>query len=157
MEILPKSINECSLINFLNNHFLCQYIDLATRQFNILDLCLTNNDRLVQHLQSEKHKISDHNIVEITIPNCELTQCVDTSLPTENSSLVLNGFNALNLFKGDFSAISEDLDQVDWDSLWSSSSLEEFPQIMSETVLEICRKHCPLKKVKKTGKPTAHE
>ena len=61
----PKSNNEHALINFMNDHFLCQYVDIATRQNNILDLCITNNDRLVQHVKSEKLDISDHNIVNI--------------------------------------------------------------------------------------------
>ena len=155
-EILPKTINECSLINFMNDNFLCQYINVATRVSNILDICLSNNDRFVQHLKSEKLEISDHNVVEITIPNCELTHCVNTSFPSDKLKVQLQGFNALNLFKADFSAISESLEQVDWDSLWASSSLEKFPQLLSSTVLDICKQHCPLKGAKKSGK-SAHE
>ena len=154
-ETVPKTSNECSLINFMNNHFLCQYINIRTRQSNILDLCLTNNHYLVQHLISTKLEISDHNVVEITIPNCELTYCVDSSLSKVQRDKKLKGFNALNLFKGDFSAISNDLEQINWDELWSSSSLDEFPQLLSNTVLEVCRRHCPLK-ASTAGKTTTH-
>ena len=153
-EISPKTSNECSLVNFMNENFLFQYIDVATRQQNILDLCLTNNDRFVQHIKSEKREISDHNVVEIMIPNCELTRCIDASPPADKVNL--EGFNALNLFKGNFTAIAESLGEVDWDTLWSSSSLEEFPHILSATVLQVCKQHCTLKKTEKTGK-SAHD
>ena len=64
-----SSESEKLLLNFMNKFFLCQYVDVKTREENILDLLLTNNDRLVHHVQSEKHEISDHNVVEVLIPN----------------------------------------------------------------------------------------
>ena len=141
----------------MNDHFLCQYIDLATREYNILDLCLTNNDRLVQHLKSEKHKISDHNVVEIVIPKSELALSSDKSLSPKNTDTSLQGFNALNLFDGDYTAISADLQLIDWDTIWSSSSLEDFPQKLSDIVLGICKKHCPKKVLNKSSKFNAHD
>ena len=154
--VSPKTPSECSLINFMNNHFLCQYIDIATRQSNILDICLTNNDRLVQHLNSDKMEISDHNVVEIIIPNSELTKCVESSSDSDKAANKLKGFNAIDLHKGDFSAISKELEVVDWENLWSSSSLEDFPELLSNTVLNICEKHCP-KKSDKLRKLTKHQ
>ena len=90
----------------------------------------------VQHIKSEKLEISDHNVVEIMIPNCELTRCIDASPPADKVNL--EGFNALNLFKGNFTAIAESLGEVDWDTLWCFSFLEEFPHILSATVLQAC-------------------
>ena len=51
----------------MNNHFLCQSIDIANRKDNILDLLLTNSDR-------EKHEMSDDNLVEILIPQWGMQQ-----------------------------------------------------------------------------------
>ena len=59
--LLPVSSCKHELLNFMNNHFLCQSIDIANRKDNILDLLLTNSDR-------EKHEMSDDNLVEILIP-----------------------------------------------------------------------------------------
>ena len=68
-----SSDDEKSPLKFMNKFFLCQYVDVKTRNENILDLLLSNNDRLVQHVQSEKHEISDHNIVDIVIPSSEIS------------------------------------------------------------------------------------
>ena len=155
-ENIPKSNSEQALINFMNDHFLCQYIDIATRENNILDLFLTNNDRLVQHLKSDKLEMSDHNIIEIFIPYDELTVGSPSNLSTNNISTNLQGFNALDLFKADYNAISADLEKVDWDSVWSSSSLEEFPEKLRDIVLDACKKHSP-PKTNKPGRLTVHD
>ena len=53
------------LLNFMSDHFLSQYVLLPTRGSNILDLFLTNNDRLVANVNSKATILSDHNIVDI--------------------------------------------------------------------------------------------
>ena len=138
-----KSESEKSL-KFMNKYFLCQYVDVKTREHNILDLLLTNNDRLVHHVKSEKHeKLSDHNVVEIMVPHTELgasdKHCNSSSKPE------LKGFNALDLSKANFENISAAFNEVDWDDLWENSTLEEFPTLLQSTVLQICEKHTPAK------------
>ena len=97
----------------------------------------------MQHVQSEKHEISDHNVVEIFIPNSELSappNQFSTPLKPE-----LQGFNALDLSRANFENISADLNEVDWDALWSNSTLDNFPKVLQTTVLNICKKHTPIK------------
>ena len=52
MEISGKTKSERNLLSFLDTHFLSQYVDKATRKSNILDLCFTNNNRLVHAVRS---------------------------------------------------------------------------------------------------------
>ena len=106
-------------------------------------MLLSNSDCLVQHVSSEKHEISDHNLVEIMIPTTEIF-----STPTgvkDINEVEPQGFRALNLFNADFSRIADDLDQVDWEHLWSQSTLEDFPKLLYDVVLEVCKKSTPLK------------
>ena len=151
---VPITDGEKNLINFTNTNYLCQYIDVATRQNNILELMLCNNDRLVQHVSSEKHKISDHNIVEIMIPHSDL---FPKDVPSENGKdKSLHGFNALNLLKADFSKISSQLQELDWDEVWNNSNLEDFPALFQEIVLDVCKKNCPLKSDCRNKSQVAH-
>ena len=141
-EAIAKSKSEKLLMKFMDKHFLSQYVDVKTRQQNILDLCLTNNDRLVHHVTSEKHELSDHNVIEIIIPHTEFSSSSTHQLSTKEE---LQGFNAIDLFKANYDCISSDLDQIDWDTLWCNSTLEEFPKVLQNTVLEVCQKHAPRK------------
>ena len=57
-----KVTTDCAktLLTFMEKNFLSQYVDVKTRQNNILDLCLMNTDRLVLQVNSEPTKLSDH-------------------------------------------------------------------------------------------------
>ena len=47
-----SSADEKTLINFINRHFLTQYVDVSTREENILDLCFTNIDELIYEVNA---------------------------------------------------------------------------------------------------------
>ena len=149
---ISKSESELTLTNFMDSNFLCQYIDIATRQTNILDLFLTNNDKLVCHLDSEKHeKLSDHNIINITLPHKELIPLSNASSKYPKSPK-LTGYRALDLQKADFNSIESELMTLDWNSLWENSNLESFPELFQKTVLNVCQKYSPLKIPNKPNK-----
>ena len=139
-EVISKTTDENNLTNFMNSHFLSQYINVPTRGDNILDLLLTNNDEFVYKVGSEPTILSDHNFVEILPSAGMLSQKHYHSVPTKP-----NGFQSLNLFDADFTAICDELSMVDWHSAWQNSSLEEFPKVIFNTVLSICEKFTPLK------------
>ena len=103
---VPVSISEKTLMNFMNDNFLCQYVNVPTRNQNILDLVLTNNDRLIQHVKSEKHALlSDHNLVEIIIPQNEIGKIKVPVTDVAN----LQDFNALDLLNANYDDIAKDL------------------------------------------------
>ena len=52
-----------SLLGFMSEHFLSQYVNVPTRNDNILDLLLTNNSNLILHTSADKTPMSDHKIV----------------------------------------------------------------------------------------------
>ena len=143
-ELLPKTLDENKLVEFLDDHFLIQYVDIPTREKNILDLFITNNDRLVSHIKSEPTILSDHNIVDILLSPSEF-QIEPLPAPSEHKNSDKVQFKSLNLFKADFQAIREELKTVDWESLWKKSNLEDFPHILYDTVLNCCQKFTPTK------------
>ena len=153
--VVGQSTSEKKLLDFMNTHFLCQYIDIPTRAQNILDIFLSNKDRLVQHIQSEKHEVSDHNLVEVTIPYSELFS-KETILSVPTNKEEPQGFHALDLFNANYSEIALHLSKIDWDSVWIQSSLEEFPTTLHQIVLEACQMNCPLK-TEKSNRNSSHK
>ena len=146
-----STTNELNLINFMDEHFLCQYIDTATRGVNILDLLLSNNEKLVCHLDTEKHPdLSDHDIINISLPSGVFSASTQVTEPSVDNLTLVN-FRELNLFEADLPAIIQNLENVDWKGLWSKSCLEDFPKVLQETVINICKRHAPLKIINKSS------
>ena len=58
-------INQCEqLLSFMESNFLSQLVMEPTRNNNILDLLLTNNDRIFSQTKVFNTSLSDHNIVK---------------------------------------------------------------------------------------------
>ena len=143
-QLLPKTLDEEKLVKFMDDHFLVQYVDIPTRENNILDLFITNNDRLVSNIKSEPTILSDHDIVDILLSPGEF-QIEPLPVLGEHKNHGKVDFKSLNLFKADFQAISNELRMVDWENLWQNSNLEEFPHLLYDTVLRCCQKFTPIK------------
>ena len=144
-QVLARSINEIKLVEFLDSHFLAQYVDIATRNNNILDLFITNNDRLLSHVKSDSTILSDHNFVEIILSPKEFQTGKSLSSYSSDPSSNHSGFQTLDLFKADYDSICSELSEVRWVDIWNESSLEDFPALLHDIVFKICKKHSPIK------------
>ena len=92
-----------------------QYILTPTRNKNILELFLTNDNSLVTDVSSKKTKLSDHNLVDIII----------SSNPLKSAKVVAqkfddNSFRAQDFSKPNFAKINEDLSKIDWNQVRES-------------------------------------
>ena len=137
-----KVTTDCAktLLTFMEKNFMSQYVDVTTRQNNILDLCLMNTDRLVLQVNSEPTKLSDHNIVSI------MTQYpLDSAPKVHTVSSESHTFRSLNMQKADFDLIRNHLQTIDWDLLSDSCTSAEFPELLKLTVLQICELYTPEK------------
>ena len=137
-DITDSGKNVQTLLTFMCNHYLSQYIQVPTRYNNILDLFLTNNSNLVLHIDSTKTELSDHNVIEIytTTTVNEDSQLLDKSDFT---------FRNLNLEKIDYVAVKNHLKNVDWQVLRELCPIEDFPELFRLTVLQICAIYAPTK------------
>ena len=73
-QVTATSVDERNLLSFMDNHISSQYVDVPTRDRNILDVFLTNNDELVYKVGSESTILSDHNMVDILLSAGKLSQ-----------------------------------------------------------------------------------
>ena len=133
---------ENQLLCFMENHFLSQYVTEPTRGKNILDLFLTNNANLVLYSTAEDYKpMSDHNLVKVhTTYNMQLSS-VNKKLHIPDGT-----FRSLDLHRADYEKINSHLDTIQWDQLKELCSLEEFPELLRLTILQVCMLYTPAKK-----------
>ena len=136
-----KDMLECAdtLLSFMNTNFISQYVDKPTRLNNLLDLVLTNDINLVKHVKVEETEISDHNMI-IVKSNFGLKPKT-----APKPTFTPHTFRNLNLFKADFKEINHHLQSIDWDDLHSMCPMEDFPELVRLTVLQICELHAPTK------------
>ena len=128
------------LSNFLDDHFLTQYVDKPTRKTNILDLFFSNNSNLVLMCNPLDTSLSDHRIVKI-----HTTYNIKSKPSNPKSPILPHTFRALNFNKADFVQINNHLKNIDWNELISLCNFEEFPELFHLTVLQTCMLYTPLK------------
>ena len=128
------------LLDFMAENLCSQYVSRPTRLENVLDLCISNSLDLVSHISTSDTILSDHRLVEIfwSFNPCSFT----TSSPPNFEE---HSFRSLDFSKADYSLINEKIQATNWDCLWESSDPENFPELFTQTVLEICSDCCPRK------------
>ena len=97
----------------MSDHLLSQSVDKPTRNANILDVLLTNNPRYVGCVKSTDTRLSDHNLVEITMlynPQQKLS-CQNTPMWDPM------GFRSMDLDSAHVESITYKLNDIDWDIL----------------------------------------
>ena len=136
-----KDMLDCAetLLDFMNTNFLSQYVDKPTRMNTLLDLVLTNDINLVKQVKAEDSELSDHKMI-IVKSNFGLKQTTP-SKPV----FTPHTFRNLNLYKANFKEINTHLQSIEWDELKSICPMEDFPELVRLTVLQICELHAPEK------------
>ena len=135
------------LLSFMSEHLLSQYVLKPTRDGNILDIFLTNNDRLVANVESNVTTMSDHNIVDVMLSWNPLSP-EESSIPKFDE----NSFRSLDFHKADFDVLRTKFSEVDWFTLRRQCTFEEFPVLFTDTLFQICASSVPVKKVS-SGRP----
>jgi len=130
-----------ALLSFIDRHFMNQHVMCPTRGSNILDLFITDNDRLVSGVNVKETPLSDHGMVDILLSWNPLS-LESSAIPTFDE----NNFRSLDFNKVNLSGLRSDLGDVDWNALRVSTSFEDFPKLFTDTVFQVCKRHVPLKK-----------
>ena len=135
-------------IKLLKSSLLTQCVLEPTRGNNILDLFCVRDDHMVKSVKVEESTISDHNLVQVCLH-------LDVDPPeVEEESDETESFDSLNFHKADFKEIERAVFEIDWKSLHEDSSIETFPILFTNVLLQICLKHAPKRhETRKRGKP----
>ena len=122
-----------ALFSFMSEYMLNQYVLVPTRGDNVLDIFLTNNDRLVINVSSLPTDLPDHNLVDnkvvIIISSNHLNS---DQLDSPKPEFDKDSFRRLDFQKADYDEINQKLGEVDWDILRSlNCTFEEFPVLFN--------------------------
>ena len=115
---------------WLPNMSLIQYVTLATRLNNILDLLFTNNQYLVTDFSVINTGMSDHRMTEISIP-------LNIGVP-RNTDPVEEGFECLDFRIADVDTLNEKILSVPWEELFNLCPFQEFPPFFTIILLQLC-------------------
>ena len=89
------------LLNFLQQNFMSQYVSTLTRFNNILDLVISDSDRLIHHTEVQQTNLSDHDLVRVTLPfNPKATPKPEIPLFDPNS------FRSFDIHKAEYDRIN---------------------------------------------------
>ena len=103
-----------SLTDFMDRNFLNQHVTENTRDANILDLFITNNESLVLDINVSDTPLSDYRKIEILLQNHPAYTPIISLKKLDEKS-----FRSLKLDAADWPTINKELSQVDWESLRS--------------------------------------
>ena len=133
-----------ALLDFIQHNMLLQIVDQPTRGNNILDLFLTNNDRVIRNVEVAKTDLSDHDLVKVN-----LLYNMKAPVKPHVSSFESQSFRSIDLRKADFEVINQALADIDRDTLFDlcsqDSSGNDFVELVRLTVLQACLLNCPEK------------
>ena len=126
------------LTDLLECNFLAQYIDQPTRNHNILDLFITNDQTLAHETSIVPSLISDHSIITVTFP---FNIGLDSGHSEQKPYSYLNGFSNLNMSKCDYEAVANHIREINWDYLHEICPIADFPELFRLIVLQIVTLH----------------
>ena len=116
-----------------------------TRKSNTLDL-LFCNESIIESIEIDKTVISDHNIIHV---NSSL-RIIDKSDPKAmNPSESV--FEQINFFKADWDTIVQEIIASNLSNSIQHLHTEDALSLFVKTIGDICIKHAPLQKSKKTS------
>ena len=128
-----------ALLSFINYNMLYQVVNTPTRDRNILELFLTNNERLIRNVSAQDTPLSDHRVVSINLLTDHLkSQSPPSPIPTFED----HTFRSLNIHKADFIEMNSMLSAIDWDLLRDQCHADPdgilFVELFFLTVLQVC-------------------
>ena len=139
-----------ALLELTDELLLDQLISQPTRGQNVLDIAFTNiTSDLFDCEITTCAAMSDHNIVDMQIPNLEPQSTSETPRSEPNDSQP--ELNDLNFYKADWPNISAELSKVDWKEVMKNKDVDNQLSTMMKSIKEIVVKHTP-KRRKNTGK-----
>ena len=129
-----------TFFDFMADHLLSQYILEPTRKDNILDLCLSNSPNLISHVTLPCLTTALQTLCCHTI---HATQAHHHHLPVS--------FRCFDFNRTDFDSLNANLESINWKQLCELCLPEEFPELMTLVLLQICEICCPRKQLISQG------
>ena len=139
-----QSASAKMLMEFMDNHLLSQVVRSPTRNHNILDLVLVNNDRIIQNVNSVPTCLSDHNLVSV-----DLTYNPTSPITHPLPDMEKHSFRSIDYHNCNYELVNEHLAAINWDELKELCDGDEdgsdFLNLFNLTVLQVLLINAPPK------------
>ena len=131
------------LLNFLEENFMEQYVEEATRVNNMLDIFSTNDHELVSNISIEntEQRISDHRMMNIRTRICVETSN-DKSNPSNQCMLASLNFWSPNI---DWNKMKTEFLTCNWNEFLDAPDIDSMAESLLRCIEEICLKYVPYK------------
>ena len=135
------------LTNFFEGNFLEQYVDIPTRQNNILDIFATNDHELVANIEIENtdQRTSDHKMVLIRTRICLLPDSEDQDTSPENLLTTLNFWSS----EINWQLIKDKFESTNWQEVLGDQDIDNRASKLLKHLEETCVEFVPPKVQKK--------
>ena len=124
----------------MNSLMITQCVYCPTRDKNLLDIFCVRDEHMVKSCKVEETLMSDHNIVKMLL---DIGKPLSSYKKPKECS---EKFSGMDFNRADFEAINQHLFHIDWTSLFSTHSIEDFPAVFTEILLKTCKKFTPKKR-----------
>ena len=131
-----------SLFSFTETHALEQLVQGATRGQNTLDLCFSNNDELIDHIEINDSILSDHRLLFLT------TNIFSKQNNPSESNERKPPMRQLNFYHEsiNWEVINEKFLNIDWDSVFQDLNPDTMHEILLTKIIKISKETIPLRK-----------
>ena len=145
MPISPLSTSASDLVYFMDKNHLSQIVTEPTRGDNTLDLAITNVPRYIAEVRVRPTILSDHSLVHALLGFDMLGK--SPSSPSESRNP--HSFRNADYHNGDFDAMNEAFNSVNWEDLWvlCDQDSKQYLELMKLTILQITLLCSPASKV----------
>ena len=133
-------LSALDFLRVMNSLMITQCVDCPTRDKNVLDIFCVRDEHMVKSCKVEETLMSDHNIVKMLL---------DIGKPLSSYKKPKecpDKFSGMDFNRADFEAINQHLSHINWTSLFSTHSFEDFPSVFTEILLNACKKFTPIKR-----------
>ena len=134
-----------ALFNLATDLCLNQHITTPIRGKNILDIVMTNDDKLIHDYTVEKTNLSDHKVVNLQT-NITKDEHLNKKSPHWKQNSVLINFNFFTESVS-WKKMKSDLGEVDWYQLMQDSDPETQYNLILTRCLQISCRHVPPRRI----------
>lgn len=146
--IQPKTKDQTlqceQLLHFMSVNLSSQLVPEPTRKENILDLLLSNNDRIFSQIKTYNTPLSDHNLIKADLLFNPMIRRTQSRPPIFEPF----SFRSADLHKTDNESLNRDLRSVDWATLQGLCEDDEkgdgFAELFRLVVLQLTLLHSPV-------------
>ena len=127
-------------LNVVNDNFLTQHIDRATRESSILDLLFSSIPEMIEDIEiSSPVANSDHNIITWKLTYKHHTDASKQKL--------------FNFHKGNYEAINHNLSEIDWEAMMAGMDVEQMWMLIVNKLNDLKEEFVPTRQEQKQKNP----